>query len=123
VATGSSTPGRRRTWQHTLDLRTGTVVLRCNSSGDLYPLHSSAAASPTAFVAVTADLWHERLGHPGRAALSHVLDSFDFHCNKATSHTCHACQLAKHVRLPFSESFTIAPFPFHTIHCDVWTSP
>uniref|UniRef100_A0A453Q422 Integrase catalytic domain-containing protein n=1 Tax=Aegilops tauschii subsp. strangulata TaxID=200361 RepID=A0A453Q422_AEGTS len=50
-------------------------------------------------------------------------DSFDFHCNKATSHTCHACQLAKHVRLPFSESFTIAPFPFHTIHCDVWTSP
>jgi len=41
------------------------VLLRCNSAGDLYPL---ASPSPLAFVvtAPSVDLWHLRLGHPGR---------------------------------------------------------
>jgi hypothetical protein len=36
---------------------------------------------------------------------------------------CHACQLGKHVRLPFSSSMSSSKSPFELIHCDVWTSP
>jgi hypothetical protein len=46
------------------DLPTHTEILRCNSSGALYPLGPS---SPEAFVTATptVDVWHLRLGHPG----------------------------------------------------------
>ena len=55
------------------DLRTGAVILRCSSSGELYPLTSS----PHAFTAVTADstLWHWRLGHPGPDALRRLVST------------------------------------------------
>uniref|UniRef100_A0A8R7TR30 Integrase catalytic domain-containing protein n=1 Tax=Triticum urartu TaxID=4572 RepID=A0A8R7TR30_TRIUA len=43
-------------------------------------------------------------------------------CNKAASHVCHACQLGKHVRLPFARSTSISVEPFQLIHCDLWTS-
>ncbi|GJX74260.1 ribonuclease H-like domain-containing protein [Tanacetum coccineum] len=36
---------------------------------------------------------------------------------------CHACQLGKHVRLPFVSSNTIVTSCFDIIHSDVWTSP
>lgn len=73
--------------------------------------------------AVSTDLWHQRLGHLGRAALSTITSSFDFQCNKTQAHTCHACQIGKSVRQPYSASSTIATSPFHLLHCDVWTSP
>jgi hypothetical protein len=36
---------------------------------------------------------------------------------------CHACQLGRHVRLPFHNSVSCATRPFELIHCDLWTSP
>ncbi|GJT66884.1 ribonuclease H-like domain-containing protein [Tanacetum coccineum] len=36
---------------------------------------------------------------------------------------CHACQLGKHVRLPFINSSTVISSCFDIIHSDVWTSP
>lgn len=36
---------------------------------------------------------------------------------------CHACQLGRHVRLPFATSVTRASSNFELIHCDLWTSP
>ena len=36
---------------------------------------------------------------------------------------CHACQLGRHVRLPFHMSSSRASRPFELIHCDLWTSP
>ncbi|GJU86445.1 ribonuclease H-like domain-containing protein [Tanacetum coccineum] len=36
---------------------------------------------------------------------------------------CHACQLGKHVRLPFVSSSTVISSCFDIIHSDVWTSP
>ncbi|GKD91317.1 ribonuclease H-like domain-containing protein, partial [Tanacetum coccineum] len=36
---------------------------------------------------------------------------------------CHACQLGKHVRLPFVSSNTLITSRFDIIHSDVWTSP
>ena len=35
---------------------------------------------------------------------------------------CHACQLGRHVRLPFSSSTTNTHRLFELIHCDLWTS-
>jgi hypothetical protein len=50
------------------DLSTGTVTLRCESDGALYPLRlpPQLALSATSSVA----LWHARLGHPGTPARS-----------------------------------------------------
>ncbi|GJT11116.1 ribonuclease H-like domain-containing protein [Tanacetum coccineum] len=43
--------------------------------------------------------------------------------NKVSPVLCHACQLGKHVRLPFSLSKMIVKSPFDIIHSDLWTSP
>lgn len=43
--------------------------------------------------------------------------------NKDGPPLCHACQLGKHVRLPFYDSQTYTIRPFQLLHCDLWTSP
>jgi hypothetical protein len=102
------------------DLRTRDTLLRCNSDGDLYPLYTPASAStprPGVALAVTSsETWHRRLGHPGSSS-----NKF-FHCNKLTG-LCNACQLGKHIRLPFSNSTSFSSAAFELIHCDLWTSP
>ncbi|KAK9061543.1 hypothetical protein SSX86_018725 [Deinandra increscens subsp. villosa] len=58
------------------DYLTQIPILRCDSSGDLYPLStpSSRLTSPATFAALSQDLWHSRLGHPGSSILR-VLNS------------------------------------------------
>ena len=51
------------------DLPTRSVILRCNSDGELYPLASSTPEALTATSTPTVELWHQRLGHPGRHTL------------------------------------------------------
>jgi hypothetical protein len=97
-------------------------MLRCESSGELYPLRPTQPTALSASI-VPADLWHARLGHPGNKTLHQVLQSFDFNCNKSAVHLCSSCQLGKHVRQPFSSSQTVTYFPFQLVHSDVWTSP
>jgi hypothetical protein len=101
------------------DLPTRTVLLRCDSHGKLYPL---APSSPEALVstAPSVDLWHQRLGHPGRRILHQTLPNLDFIPSKQSS-TCDSCQLGKHVRLPFSSSTSVTYVPFQIVHADVWT--
>ena len=105
------------------DLRTGAVILRCSSSGDLYPT-SSLPHTHTAFAA-DSTLWHRRLGHPGLDAFRRLAPSLSLPTNKVLKDPslCHACQLGRHVRLPFSSSTTHTHRPFELIHCDLWTSP
>ena len=55
--------------------------------------------------------------------MSRILSTFDFHCKPSNKHSCHACRIGKHVRLPFSDSNTISTAPFCLVHCDLWTSP
>lgn len=55
--------------------------------------------------------------------MSHLSSKFSLPCNNASHTVCHACQLGKHVRLPFSRSKTFSVVPFQLIHCDLWTSP
>jgi hypothetical protein len=101
------------------DLRTKRVILRSNSSDGLY----TVPATPQANLAITTDLWHHRLGHPGAAALHLLRINNSISCNKSTPTLCHSCQLGKHVRLPFGNSSSVSSLPFELIHCDVWTSP
>ena len=105
------------------DARTRMILHRCDSPGDLYPVQSpSSPGGPRAFSA-GVDLWHARLGHPSTSSLRQIMRGFSFSCNKTAAHSCEACRLGKHVRLPFSSSSTVASFPFELIHSDVWTSP
>jgi hypothetical protein len=108
------------------DLQTRSVIAMCNSTGDLYPFFPIPSSNTTALATTTSSssLWHHRLGHLGHAALSKLISSHAISCNKhIDDHICHACQLGRHVRLPFSVSNSRAVNPFDLIHCDLWTSP
>ncbi|KAG6763450.1 hypothetical protein POTOM_030866 [Populus tomentosa] len=55
------------------DFPTGMPLMRCNSSGDLYPVTTRPTidfSTPSTFTVVSPDLWHNRLGHPGTPVLS-----------------------------------------------------
>jgi histone deacetylase 1/2 len=107
------------------DIHTREVILRCDYDGDLYPVSASSSCAPRRpFGGVASvDLWHQRLGHPGAAALHSVSIYFPFDCNKSSAHSCHACRTGKNVRLPFQSSTSCSYFPFQLLHLDVWTSP
>ncbi|GJR90221.1 ribonuclease H-like domain-containing protein [Tanacetum coccineum] len=46
------------------DYLTRHILLRCDSSGDLYPV-TKPSTLPIAFLSTSASTWHQRLGHPG----------------------------------------------------------
>ncbi|GKA45021.1 ribonuclease H-like domain-containing protein, partial [Tanacetum coccineum] len=104
------------------DFLTRQVLLRCDSTRDLYPV-TALSPIPHVFL-VSQHMWHQRLGHPGREVLHHLVFNNFISCNKEKPHVlCHACQLGKHVRLLFVSSNTVVASCFEIIHSDVWTSP
>ncbi|XP_072147101.1 uncharacterized protein [Setaria viridis] len=114
------------------DLATRRPLLRCDSTGPLYSLRfpaSTSSASPSASsaafaVTTSSTTWHRRLGHPGRDVLTQLSRSSDIPCPRAhDEHLCQACQLGRHVRLPFPTSSSHATHMFDLVHCDLWTSP
>nr|GEV94652.1 ribonuclease H-like domain-containing protein [Tanacetum cinerariifolium] len=101
---------------------TRRVLLRCDSTGDLYPV-THPSPIPRAFLA-SQHTWHQRLGHPGGDVLRRLVSNNVISCNNEKPPVpCHACQLGKHVRLPFVNSNTVAISCFEIIYSDVWTSP
>ncbi|GJS34652.1 ribonuclease H-like domain-containing protein [Tanacetum coccineum] len=104
------------------DFLTRWVLLRCDSTRDLYPV-TAPSPIPHAFF-VSQNMWHHRLGHPGSEVLRRIL-SFDFiSCKKEKPPVLyHACQLGKYVSLPFVSSDIMVSSCFDIIHSDVWTSP
>lgn len=67
------------------DLQTRKTIIRCESSGYLYPLPASlnsSAPKSTALLASTPSLWHKRLGHTNNAVLKSVFSSNSNLCNK-----------------------------------------
>jgi hypothetical protein len=115
------------------DLSTKNVIVRSNSTSPLYMMHLPGSITPSSAVVaalattphVLADvaptMWHHRLGHPGPDALSSLSRSSFIQCTSNKHDFCHACQLGKHTRLPFSSSSH--RHPFDLIHLDLWTSP
>nr|GFB24818.1 ribonuclease H-like domain-containing protein [Tanacetum cinerariifolium] len=82
------------------DFITRRVLLRCDSTGDLYPV-TKPSTIPHAFL-TSQYTWHQRLGHPGSEVLCRLVSSDSISCNKEKLLVlCHACQLGKHVKLPF----------------------
>ncbi|KAJ9560701.1 hypothetical protein OSB04_005861 [Centaurea solstitialis] len=108
------------------DLKTGSF-LQCYDSDhhDLYPVlpPTPRSAPASANVAVSFDVWHRRLGHPGAAIFQFLVSRKFITCSSRTSTLCHACQLGKHCRLPFSLSTSKTSRVFELIHNDLWTSP
>ncbi|KAI3780426.1 hypothetical protein L2E82_10407 [Cichorium intybus] len=103
------------------DFRTKQILLRCDSTGDLYPVTSP---TPQAFISTASSIWHQRLGHPGHHILKNLVNNRFISCSSAKDPTlCHACQMGKHVKLPFRLSTSFSHFPFELNHYDVWTSP
>ncbi|GLU00649.1 hypothetical protein SLE2022_179980 [Rubroshorea leprosula] len=109
------------------DIHSKNVLLRCNSAEGLYFVSSSSQSHPTVLTTaiVSSDVWHLRLGHPSSDSVTQLVRrGLILSNNKVPSSiSCHACQLGKHTRLPFSDSFSITSAPFELIHSDVWTSP
>ncbi|GJW64952.1 ribonuclease H-like domain-containing protein [Tanacetum coccineum] len=79
------------------DFLTRHILLRCDSSGDLYPV-TKPSTTPTAFLSTSTSTWHQRLGHPGDEVLLSLV----------------SCQLI---------SCSIVEHCFDIIHSDLWTSP
>jgi hypothetical protein len=115
------------------DLATRRPLLPSDSVGPLYTLRLPSSAAPpasysssssSAALATTPTTWRCRLGHPGRDVLARLSRSADISCTRAlTEHFCHACQLDRHVRLPFYSSSSHALHAFDLVQCDLWTSP
>ncbi|GKE82466.1 hypothetical protein Tco_1552466 [Tanacetum coccineum] len=104
------------------DFLTRQVLLRCDSTGDLY-LVTTPSPIPHVFL-ISQHTWHQCLGYPGREVLCHLVSNHFISCNKEKPPVlCHACLLGKHVRLPFVSSNTVFTSCFDIIHSDVWTSP
>nr|GEU89148.1 ribonuclease H-like domain-containing protein [Tanacetum cinerariifolium] len=73
---------------------TRRVLLRCDSTGDLYPVMAPSSIPYVFFV--SQHTWHQRLGHPGREGLRHLVSNNFISCNKEKPHMlCHACQLGQ----------------------------
>ncbi|XP_071741111.1 uncharacterized protein [Rutidosis leptorrhynchoides] len=124
---GTLTPAQPHTWRVLQEFPTGTPIMWCNSTGDLYPLDPSKLHqrhSPSVFSVSVQDLWHQRLSHPGVNVLKSLRNKNYVQCNSINKLSlCQSCVFGKHVRLPFYASTSTTFNPFDIIHSDLWTSP
>jgi hypothetical protein len=89
------------------------------------PSHSapSPCVAPAAVLAISTSTWHRHLGHLGVDALYKLSSNSSVICSKRIHDFCHACQLGRHTRMPFTSSTSRTYNIFDLIHCDMWTSP
>lgn len=105
------------------------TLLRSNSVGELYSVpcqtnKPTTSASPTALVVADSSIWHKRLGHVNDASLNYLISAKSISCNKRHLPTCcEACQMGKHLKLPFYDSNKTVSSLFEIVHSDIWTSP
>jgi hypothetical protein len=93
------------------DLATRTPLARCDSAGPLYTLQPSSTTTSTT--------WHHRLGHLGPDVITKLTSSLDSSCSRGYfKGLCHAYQLGRHTRLPFTTS-SRAEQAFDLVHYDL----
>ncbi|GKB97909.1 ribonuclease H-like domain-containing protein, partial [Tanacetum coccineum] len=84
------------------DYQTGRLLLRCDSTGDLYPVtQQPSSQTPVVFLSFSFTTWHR--GELGVIKGDNVL--------------------RKHAKLPFYNSESSVDSVFEIIHSDIWTSP
>ncbi|GJW12071.1 ribonuclease H-like domain-containing protein [Tanacetum coccineum] len=110
---------------HILDYQTQKILLRCDTTGDLYPVtQQPPLQTPVVLLFFSSITWHRRLGHPGDDVLRRLESSNLISCTKSKLPAlCHACQLGKHVKLPFYSFASSVKSVFEIIHSDIWTFP
>lgn len=67
-------------------------------------------------VTSNVNLFHAMLGHLSVGKLKHMKTSF----SDLDKFSCDACILAKHHKLPFTESHSRSPVSFDLLHIDLW---
>nr|KYP63464.1 Retrovirus-related Pol polyprotein from transposon TNT 1-94 [Cajanus cajan] len=94
------------------DRRTGQTIGAVHESRGLYCL-----SSPIACVSTSANLAHQRLGHPSLEKLRLLVPSL----STVKNIQCESCQLGKHVRQSYPSSVhkCVAP-QFTLVHSDIW---
>ncbi|GJV36509.1 hypothetical protein Tco_1408986 [Tanacetum coccineum] len=103
------------------DFLTHRVLLRCDSTEDLYPV-TKPSNIPQVFL-TSQYTWQQHLGHPRSVVLCRVLSSnLILYIKEKPLVLCHACQLGKHVRLQFVSSTTSVQFCFDIVYSDLWNS-
>ncbi|XP_076930122.1 uncharacterized protein LOC143594770 [Bidens hawaiensis] len=105
------------------DYLTRIPILRSNSTDDLYPLTlttDTKFTSPSTFAALSQDLWHKRLGHPGHDLLQFLNKQHTISVEQPyVKRICQLCVFGKHVKLPFLDSIFITHLPFDIVHSDL----
>lgn len=102
---------------------TGQAMIKGRRKGDLYVLPNSPELYFShRFKSSTAEIWHQRLGHPQHSALEMLKNKglIDVTSRINTQHLCDSCQLGKLSRLPFSRCEHSSTGSFEKIHCDLW---
>ncbi|KAJ4793324.1 polyprotein [Rhynchospora pubera] len=106
------------------DPTTKRELLKIPSSNGLFYIHASPShlIPPQALIGVktTANIWHDRFGHPSHEATLHLLKHFSLPCTSMSLKTCHDCCVAKAHKLPFYDSSSLSTSPLQIIHSDVW---
>ncbi|GKD63586.1 ribonuclease H-like domain-containing protein [Tanacetum coccineum] len=107
------------------DYQTERLLLRCDSTGDLYPVtQQPSSQTPVVLLSFSSTTWHRRLGHPEDDVLRRLESKNLISCRKSKlSALCHACQLGKHAKLSFYNFESSVDSVFEIIHSDIWTSP
>ncbi|GJY99968.1 hypothetical protein Tco_0517398 [Tanacetum coccineum] len=67
------------------DFLTRHILLRCDSSGDLYPV-TKPSTIPAAFVSTSSSSWHQCLDHPGDEVLRSLSSRHLISCKKTSLH-------------------------------------
>ncbi|GJS50237.1 ribonuclease H-like domain-containing protein [Tanacetum coccineum] len=102
------------------DYLTRHILLRCDSSGDLYPVTKSSTP-PIAFLSTSASTWHQRLGHPGVNMVRFMwLFKHKFHADGTLS--CYKARLvanssSQQLGVDFDETFSpvVKPATIRTV--------
>ena len=103
----------------------GYLVLEGRKEERLYTLDCELmpAAAPmeaAAHVAVSAETWHRRLGHPGRDAMKKLAGAEGLEgCADEHNPTCDVCMKAKQTRDPFPRSESRATEACELLHTDL----